>query len=36
MGMYVARGVAEAQGGRAWGEVADGALVFHVEIPLPT
>ena len=35
MGMYVTRGVAEAQGGRTWAEVADGALVFHLEIPLP-
>jgi TrmH family RNA methyltransferase len=35
MGMYVARKVAEAQGGRAWGEVDGGALVLHLEIPLP-
>jgi TrmH family RNA methyltransferase len=35
MGLYVARGVAEAQGGRAWAEVADGVLSFHVELPLP-
>ena len=35
MGMYVARGVAQAQGGRAWGEVVDGTLGFHLEIPLP-
>jgi TrmH family RNA methyltransferase len=33
IGMFVARGVAEAQGGRAWGEVVDGALSFHIELP---
>jgi len=33
IGMFVARGVAEAQGGRAWGEVVDGVLVFHLELP---
>jgi TrmH family RNA methyltransferase len=36
MGMYVTRGVAEAQGGRAWGEVDGGVLAFHLEIPLPS
>jgi TrmH family RNA methyltransferase len=36
MGMYVTRGVAEAQGGRAWAEVDDGTLAFHLEIPLPS
>jgi len=36
IGMFVARGVAEAQGGRAWGEVEDGVLSFHVEVPAPT
>jgi TrmH family RNA methyltransferase len=36
MGMFVTRGVAEAQGGRAWAEVDDGVLSFHIEIPLPT
>jgi TrmH family RNA methyltransferase len=35
MGMYVTRGVAEAQGGRAWAEVVDGVLIFHLELPLP-
>jgi K+-sensing histidine kinase KdpD len=35
MGMYVTRGVAEAQGGRAWAEVVDGRLIFHLEVPLP-
>jgi RNA methyltransferase, TrmH family len=34
IGMYVARRVAEAQGGRAWGAHADGRLSFHVELPL--
>jgi hypothetical protein len=29
----VARGVAEAQGGRTWGEVTDGQLTFHLELP---
>jgi RNA methyltransferase, TrmH family len=33
IGMFVARGVAEAQGGRAWGEVVDGVLAFHLELP---
>jgi TrmH family RNA methyltransferase len=33
IGMFVARGVAEAQGGRAWGDVVDGVLSFHVELP---
>jgi RNA methyltransferase, TrmH family len=34
IGLYVARRVAEAQGGRAWGELSDGRLTFHVELPL--
>ncbi len=34
IGLFVARGVAESQGGRAWGEVADGRLAFHAEIPV--
>jgi signal transduction histidine kinase len=34
IGLFVARGVAEAQGGRAWGEVADERLSFHLELPL--
>jgi TrmH family RNA methyltransferase len=33
IGLFVARAVAEAQGGRAWGEVDDGRLEFHVELP---
>jgi RNA methyltransferase, TrmH family len=33
IGLFVSRGVAEAQGGRTWGEVADGRLAFHVELP---
>jgi K+-sensing histidine kinase KdpD len=36
IGLFVARGVAEAQGGRAWGEVVDGRLSFHLELPLRT
>jgi RNA methyltransferase, TrmH family len=36
MGLYVAKGVAEAQGGRAWGEVDRGSLRFHLELPLPS
>ena len=35
IGLYVARGVAEAQGGRSWAEVTDGRLVLCVELPLP-
>lgn len=34
MGLFVARGVAEAQGGRAWGAVVDGVLAFHLELPV--
>ncbi len=33
IGLFVTRGVAESQGGRAWGEFVDGRLVFHAEIP---
>jgi signal transduction histidine kinase len=33
IGLYVARRVAEAQGGRTWGEHVDGRLAFHVELP---
>jgi TrmH family RNA methyltransferase len=32
IGLYVARGLAEAQGGAAWATVADGVLTFHVRI----
>jgi TrmH family RNA methyltransferase len=35
IGLYVARGVAEAQGGRAWAEVHGTELSLHVELPLP-
>jgi TrmH family RNA methyltransferase len=34
IGLYVARRVAEAQGGRAWGEAVDGRLTLHVELPI--
>jgi RNA methyltransferase, TrmH family len=34
IGLYVARGLAEAQGGRAWAEVHDDTLAFHLELPL--
>jgi len=34
IGLYVARRVAEAQGGRAWGELTDGRLTLHVELPI--
>jgi len=33
IGLFVSRGVAEAQGGRTWGDVSDGQLAFHVELP---
>jgi signal transduction histidine kinase len=33
IGLYIARSVAEAQGGRAWGEVVDDRLVLHLEVP---
>jgi RNA methyltransferase, TrmH family len=35
IGLFVARGVAESQGGRAWAEVSGGRLSFHLEMPLP-
>ena len=36
IGLFVARGVVQAQGGRTWAEVLDGRLVFHLELPLAT
>jgi signal transduction histidine kinase len=33
IGLYVVRGLAEAQGGRAWSTVEDGVLTFHLELP---
>lgn len=33
IGLFVARGVAEAQGGRCWGTVVEGRLAFHLELP---
>jgi RNA methyltransferase, TrmH family len=35
IGLFVSKGVAEAQGGSASLEIADGALRFHLELPLP-
>ena len=34
IGLFVARGVAETQGGRVWAEVIAGRLSFHLDIPL--
>jgi RNA methyltransferase, TrmH family len=34
IGLFVARRVAEAQGGRVWGEAADGHLTLRVELPI--
>jgi TrmH family RNA methyltransferase len=34
IGLFVARGVAEAQGGRAWAEADGGRLAFHLVLPL--
>jgi TrmH family RNA methyltransferase len=35
IGLYVARGVVHAQGGRTWSEVDGTRLVFHLELPIP-
>jgi K+-sensing histidine kinase KdpD len=35
IGLYVARAVAETQGGRAWAEVDGATLSFHLALPLP-
>ena len=34
IGLFVARGVAETQGGRAWADVAEGRLSFHLDLPI--
>lgn len=34
IGLFVARGVAETQGGRAWADVTAGRLSFHLDVPL--
>jgi TrmH family RNA methyltransferase len=34
IGLFVVRGVAESQGGSAWGSVEDGRLVLHLRLPL--
>ena len=36
IGLFVARGVAEAQGGRTWAEVDHGCLGFHLQLPVAT
>ncbi|HEX7247144.1 MAG TPA: TrmH family RNA methyltransferase [Actinomycetota bacterium] len=33
IGLFAARGVAAAQGGRCWGSVDGGTLTFHLELP---
>jgi hypothetical protein len=35
IGLYVARAIAETQGGRAWAQVDGATLSFHLELPLP-
>jgi len=35
IGLFVSRGVAEAQGGSASVEIAEGALRFHLDLPVP-
>jgi RNA methyltransferase, TrmH family len=34
IGLFVVRGVAEAQGGAAWASVVDGRLRFHLRLPV--
>lgn len=34
IGLFVTRGVVEAQGGRVWSAVDDGVLSFHLELPV--
>ncbi|MDP9185009.1 MAG: hypothetical protein M3O29_05000 [Actinomycetota bacterium] len=34
IGLFVVRGVAEAQGGSAWGSVEDGRLLLHLRLPV--
>ena len=36
IGLFVVRGVAEAQGGSAWGSVEDGRLILRLRLPLAT
>jgi len=35
IGLYVARAIAEAQGGRAWAQVDGDTLSFHLQVPVP-
>jgi signal transduction histidine kinase len=34
IGLFVARGVAESQGGRCWGSVEAGRPTFHLQLPI--
>jgi RNA methyltransferase, TrmH family len=34
IGLYVARRVADAQGGRTWGEISDGRLTLGLDLPV--
>jgi len=34
IGLFVTRGVVEAQGGRVWASVDGGVLTFHLELPV--
>ena len=34
IGLFVVRGVAEAQGGTAWGSVEDARLMLHLRLPV--
>jgi len=36
IGLFVVRGVAESQGGSAWGSIEEGRLVLHLRLPLAT
>ena len=36
IGLFVVRGLADAQGGSAWGSVEDGRLILRLRLPLAT